>query len=95
MCVHCGVIGTQQVVKEFYMIEYLTARGWNYTGTCGCTPKMDSYANATYPGIEFWLSAQHFNIKQRNGVGVVRTIASGTKDSIDPIYKQNINSNAA
>ncbi len=73
------------------MKEFLTSRGWTFSGSCGCTPKLDSYIHANYSGWEFMVGSAHFNLKKKNGVGVKNVVASGRQDTIEVIYNQHIN----
>lgn len=85
-CLCGGAMRSQQIVKEFYMKEFLISKGWTYTGTCGCTPPMASYSNVTHKDWEFSIGTAHFNLKKKNAVGVKNVVASGRLDTIEVIY---------
>jgi hypothetical protein len=68
------------------MREHLLSNGWQFTGSCNCSPKMDSYNNISkYPGYEIQIASVGtlFRIKQ----GVTRnTIVEGVESNFVEIY---------
>lgn len=66
------------------MKEFIAAKGWNYAGTCGCTPRGDNYTSGGHPGYEIRLYSSTFVIRFRNPIA--KTISSGRADELEAKY---------
>lgn len=69
------------------MKEYIMSRGWKFVGTCGCTPKMDEYANSNYTGWQIKLGTGNFVIREKVGP-IWHTRSNGSIGQLENIYNQ-------